>query len=157
MKTYIREGRRFVALPDPKDYIGKWIDADTNKLSTNKPEHPLGLCVDVEGAELILITDIVGPTDFNSVKNICTTSIDQLFKWRNEIRIFTKDLIKKYDWIRIWSTTPFSFCLKDPDYSGLYSLSLTADRCGVSGGVVGSSYCLFALKTKTFPISKLSK
>lgn len=154
MKHYIREGRRFVALPDPKDYIGKWVDTNTDKLSTNKPEHPLGLCVDVEGTDLILITDIVGPSDFKSIKNICTTSIDQLFKWRNEIRSFTKALVNKFNGIGIWSN---SFCYQNSDYSNLYCLSLDSDYCGVGYIGVGSGYCLFALKTKTFPISKLSK
>lgn len=154
MKHYIREGRRFVALPDPKDYIGKWVDTNTDKLSTNKPEHPLGLCVDVEGTDLILITDIVGPSDFKSIKNICTTSIDQLFKWRNEIRSFTKALIDKFDWISVWSN---SFCYQGSDYSYLYYLGLYSGNCYVSDGNVDGNYRLFALKTKTFPISKLSK
>lgn len=157
MKKYIREGRRFVAIPDRKDYAGKWVDGDTHQLCTEKPKNPLGLCVDVEGTSLVLITDIIGPTSFIQSKNICKANIQQLIDWAKEIRAFAKELIKEYGWVRIWSTTPFSFYYQGSHSSLLYYLYLDSDDCTVSYGHVDGSHHLFALKTETFPISKLSK
>lgn len=157
MKKYVREGRRFVAIPDRKDYAGKWVDGDTHQLCTEKPKNPLGLCVDVEGTSLVLITDIIGPTSFTQSKDVCKSNIQQLIDWAKEIRVFAKDLIEEYGWIRIWSTTPFSFCCQNSYGSRLYRLGLSSGGCGVRYGGVDSGYRLFALKTETFPISKLSK
>lgn len=157
MKKYIREGRRFVAIPDRKDYAGKWVDGDTHQLCTEKPKNPLGLCVDVEGTSLVLITDTIGPTSFTQSKDVCKSNIQQLIDWAKEIRVFAKDLIEEYGWIRIWSTTPFSFCSRGSDRSDLYCLCLDSDYCYVGDRNVDRGYRLFALKTETFPISKLSK
>lgn len=158
------EKRRIKKVFRRGDYAGKWIDADTNKLSVEKPSNPLGLCVDITTDEkepqLVLITDVVGPTSFRAVRDLCKTNIGQLAVWKNEIVTFTKDLIKKYGWIRIWSTTLWkstSFYRQGPYHMYIYYLHLYPGGDGISGCIIDNDYHLFALKTKTFPISKLSK